>query len=303
MSSSSVRDSAAEMPDSDGAIGNLRSWLGAQIRDRVVGPDADRRHAELFDTDEAGWFDDDAPIRRVHADTSMFIGGLRAILLQSLHPRAMAGVAQHSDYRSDPWGRLQRTADFLAATTFGPATQAQAAVDVVRRVHRHVVGTTRDGQRYAANDPHLLRWVHLAEIDSFLAAHDRFGERRLVGGERDEYVANTAVIARALGVIAPPQSEQGLRDQLRAYRPELRGTPEARDAARYLLVQPPLPLAGRSAYGLIAASAVSLMPVWTRWPLRLPWLPLAEATAGRAIGDAVTKTLRWAIAPGDTHTA
>lgn len=286
------------MPD-----GGIRVWLGEQVRSRVVGPNADTRHAELFDTDEPGWFDDDAPIRRVHSDASMFVGGLRALLFQSLHPRAMAGVAQHSDYRNDPWGRLQRTADFLAATTFGPASQAQRAVDIVHRVHEHVVGTTSDGQPYAANDPHLLRWVHIAELDSFLSAHDRFGEQPLVGTERDRYVAESAVVARALGVIEPPTTERQLRRQLDEYRPELRGSREARDAARYLLVRPPLPIAGRAPYGLIAAASVSLMPVWTRWPLRLPWLPVSEATVGRAIGDAVTKTLRWAIVPADVNIA
>ena len=281
----------------------LRGWLGEQVRSRVVGPQADLRRTELFDTDEPGWFDDDAPIRRVHADASMFVGGLRALLFQSLHPRAMAGVAQHSDYRHDPWGRLQRTADFLAATTFGPASQAQQAVDIVHRVHERVVGTTSDGEDYAANDPHLLRWVHIAELDSFLVAHDRFGERPLVGGERDEYIANSAVVARALGVIEPPTTERSLRRQLDEFRPELRGTRAARESARYLLIRPPLPVAGRAPYGLIAAASVSLMPVWTRWPLRLPWMPVSEATLGRAVGDAVTKTLRWAIVPADVHIA
>lgn len=281
------------------AAPGFRAWLGQQVRSRVVGADAETRRRELFDTDEPGWFADDAPIRRVNSDASMFVGGLRALLFQSLHPRAMAGVAQHSDYRHDPWGRLQRTADFLAATTFGPASEAERAVAIVHRVHHDVVGTTSDGQPYAANDPHLLRWVHLAELDSFLAAHDRFGAEPLRGPERDSYVADAAVVARALGVIAPPVTERQLREQLRAFRPELRGTREARDAARYLLLHPPLPVAGRAAYGLIAAAAVSLMPVWTRWPLRLPWMPVSEATLGRAVGDAVTKTLRWAIPPAD----
>ena len=242
----------------------LRSWLGSQIRDRVVGPNADVRRTELFDTGEPGWFDDDAPIRRVHADASMFIGGMRALLFQSLHPLAMAGVAQHSDYRADPWGRLQRTADFLAATTFGPASEAQRAVDVVHRVHQHVVGTSSDGRPYAANDPHLLHWVHIAELDSFLAAHDRFGLQPLLGSERDQYVAESAVVARALGVEHPPETEDELRQHLRTFRPELRGTREARDAARYLIIQPPLPLAARAPYGLICAAAVALMPAWTR---------------------------------------
>lgn len=273
---------------------DVRSWVGDQVRSRVIGPDAPARRAELFDTDEPGWFDDDAPIRRVHADASMFIGGLRAILFQSLHPSAMAGVADHSDYRRDPWGRLQRTADFLAATTFGPASRAQQAVDRVHRVHRHVVGTGPDGEPYEANDPHLLEWVHLAEIDSFLAAHDRYGEHPLCGGDRDRYIADTAVIARALGVIDPPETEARLRTRLAEFRPELRGTKPARAAARYLLLQPPMPLAARAPYGLIAGAAVALMPTWTRVPLRLPWLPVSEAVVLRPAGGVVTRTLRWA---------
>lgn len=230
----------------------------------------------------------------------MFIGGMRALLFQSLHPLAMAGVADHSDYRHDPWGRLQRTADFLAATTFGPASEAQRAVDIVHRVHRRVVGTAPDGRPYAANDPHLLHWVHIAELDSFLIAHDRYGAAPLVGTERDQYVAESAVVARALGIKAPPETEAELRNHLHAFRPELAGSQAARDSARYLLLQPPLPLAGRAPYGLICAAAVSLMPAWTRWPLRLPWLPLTEATAGRAVGDLVTRTLRWVMPAQET---
>jgi uncharacterized protein (DUF2236 family) len=281
---------------------DVRSWLGEQVRSRVIGPQAPTRHAELFDTDEPGWFAEDAPIRRVHSDASMFIGGLRALLLQSLHPLAMAGVAQHSDYRRDPWGRLQRTADFLAATTFGPSSQAQRAVDRVHRVHRRVVGVASDGQPYAANDPHLLEWVHIAELDSFLAAHDRYGNDPLVGDDRDRYVADAAVVARALGVIDPPETEAQLRSRLDAYRPELRGTPEARAAARYLLLQPPLPFAARAPYGLIAGAAVALMPAWTRVPLRLPWLPVSETLALRPAGEIVTRTLRWATVPPPTPT-
>ncbi len=274
-----------------------RTWLGDRVRERVVGDNAAQRQAELFGTDEPGWFPEGAPIRRVHADAAMFVGGLRALLFQSLHPLAMAGVAQHSDYRHDPWGRLQRTADFLAATTYGPAGEAERAVETVRSVHDRVTGTARDGRPYAANDPHLLSWVHLAELDSFLSAHDRYGAEPLTAAERDEYVANSAVIARSLGVDAPPESTRELRARLREFRPELRGTREARDAARYLLLQPPMPLAARPAYGLLAAAAVAMMPAWTRWPLRLPWLPVTEAVAVRPAGELVTRTLRWAIRP------
>jgi uncharacterized protein (DUF2236 family) len=226
----------------------------------------------------------------------MFMGGLRALLLQSLHPLAMAGVAGHSGYRGDPWGRLQRTSHFLAVTTYGSAADAERAVARVRGVHARVRGTAPDGRAYAANDPHLLAWVHLAEVDSFLAAYQRYGQHPLDAESRDGYVADTAVVARALGVLDPPETEAELGEQLAAYRPELRGTPEARAAARFMLLNPPLPLVLRPPYAVLAAASVALLPRWTRWPLRLPYLPVTEAVAVRAAGEALTRTLRWAMA-------
>jgi uncharacterized protein (DUF2236 family) len=276
---------------------DIRGWLATQLRGRVVGPDAAQRAVTLFDATGPRWFEPDAPIRRVHADASMFIGGMRALLFQSLHPLAMAGVAQHSNYRADPWGRLQRTADFLAATTFGPVAEAERAVAIVHQVHKRVTGVASDGRPYEANDPHLLRWVHLAEADSFLTAHDRYGSDRLTPAEKDHYLRDSAVIARALGVVAPPESVQALRDQLQEYRSELRGTPEARDAAKYLVFRPPLPVLARPAYGLIAGAAVALLPVWARWSLRLPVLPVADDFTVRPAGEVVTRTLRWAMSP------
>lgn len=286
-------------PPFDRATRELRSWVAAHVRAGVVGDRARAadRHATLFAAPGDRWFDDDAVIRRVHADAAMFVGGLRALLLQSLHPLAMAGVAQHSDFRDDPWGRLQRTADFLAATTYGPAAEAEHAVARVRAVHERVVGVADDGRPYAANDPHLLRWVHLAETDSFLRAHHRFGAAPLSPSERDDYVAEMAVIASALGIPAPPESERSLGDQLRSYRSELRGTRAAREAARYLLLQPPMHPAARPAYAVIAAAAVAMLPRWARLPLRLPWFPITEAVAVRPAADAVTRGLRWAMQP------
>lgn len=227
----------------------------------------------------------------------MFIGGLRALLLQSLHPLAMAGVAQHSNYREQPWGRLQRTAEFLAATTFGPSATAERAVATVRRVHNRVVGVAADGRPYEANDPHLLLWVHVAEVDSFLTAHRRFGTNRLTADEADGYVADMAVIARKLGAETPPTTVSELRSQIAAFRPELHGTPEARAAARFLLLEPPLAAAARLPYGMIAAAAVSLLPRWARLPLRLPFLPVSERLVARPGGSLVTQGIRWAIQP------
>ena len=161
----------------------VRAWLADRIRGRIIGDDGPERTAALFDAPGERLFAEASPIRRVHADAAMFIGGIRALLLQSLHPLAMAGVADHSDYRADPWGRLQRTADFLATTTFGTVDMAEQSITMVRRIHEHVTGTAPDGRPYTANDPHLLAWVHVAEVDSFLAAHDRYGEQPLTPAE------------------------------------------------------------------------------------------------------------------------
>ena len=226
----------------------------------------------------------------------MFVGGLRALLLQSLHPLAMAGVAQHSDYRADPWGRLQRTADFLGTTTFGTVAQAEQACAVVRRVHERVQGIASDGRAYRATDPHLLAWVHLTEVDSFLCAHARYGAEQLTPTESDGYVADMAVVAREVGVLDPPTTTMDLRSMLRAYRPELASTREARDAARFLL-SPPIPVVAVPAYAILGAAAVGLLPAWTRWPLRLPYLPVTEALAVRPAGDALVRGLRWAMTP------
>jgi len=275
----------------------LRRRIGAAVFARVAGADGPANRDRIHLSPGPRWFDDDAPIRRVHGDASMFVGGLRALLLQSLHPLAMAGVAGHSGYRGDPWGRLQRTSTFLATTTFGTAVDAEAAIARVRAVHRRVRGTAADGRAYSAMDPHLLRWVHVAEVDSFLAAHQRYGERPLDQSGRDRYVAEAARVASALGVVDPPTDEAQLAAQLEAYRPELAGTPEARSAARFMLLRPPVPLAARLAYGALAAAAVGLLPAWSRRPLRLPHLPLTEATLVRLGGQGLTSGIRWVMAP------
>jgi len=279
----------------DTALATLRESLSKALRDRVAGPNGEQRMMQLMEPTAPRWFAEDRPIRRVHGDAAMFIGGLRALLVQSLHPLAMAGVAQHSDYRSDPWGRLQRTADFLAATTFGPASEAERTIDIVNRVHERVHGVASDGRAYSARDPHLLRWVHIVEIDSFLTAHQRFGEFPLDSDGCDGYVQDTAVIARKLGVPAPPESLRSLRDQLSSYRGEIKGTKESRDAMRYLLFEPPLPPVARAAYSLLVAATLSTLPRWSRPHLGLPYLPITERVALTPLGDTITRVVRWAM--------
>ena len=276
----------------------LRDRLGQAIFLRVAGSDGEKHRERIHGTPGPRWFDPSSPIGRVHGDASMFVGGIRALLLQTLHPAAMTAVSEHSGFRGDMWGRLARTSRFLAVTTFGTADDAQQAVDVVRSIHDRVTGTMDDGTPYAASDPHLLMWVHVAEIDSFLRAHQRYGREPLDQAGRDEYVAQTAEVARRLGVLDPPTSEAELAATLAAYRPELRGTPQAREAISYLLFKPPLPLAARAPYAVLVAAAVAMMPRWTRRPLGLPWLPVTERTVVRVLGSLATGTIRWAMAPG-----
>ncbi|WP_304112963.1 oxygenase MpaB family protein [Mycolicibacterium bacteremicum] len=279
-------------------LGSVRDGLGRALFGLVAGPDGPDNRARIHGTPGPRWFGEDRPIRRVHADASMFVGGLRALLLQSLHPLAMAGVAEHSDYRGDPWGRLQRTSTFLAVTTFGAAPDAQRAVDKVRGIHRRVHGVAPDGSPYDASDPHLLEWVHIAEIGSFLLAHQLYGAQPLDQSGRDDYVADTARVAEALGVPNPPRTERELRERIQAYRPELRGTAAARDAARFLLLTPPLPLPARAPYAALAATSVAMLPGWARKPLWLPYFPPLEATVVRMSGRVLVGGIRWVMTAG-----
>ena len=278
-------------------VGGVRGRLGARLFERVAGPEGPARRQRIHGTPGPRWFPEGAAIRRVHGDASMFVGGVRALLLQSLHPLAMAGVAAHSGYKGDPWGRLQRTSHFLAVTTFGPSPDAEAMVARIRAVHERVRGTAPDGRPYAASDPHLLRWVHVAEIDSFLTAHQRYGQHPLDQDGRDRYVGETARVAEALGAVDPPRTEAELRRQLANYRPELAGTTAAREAARFILLTPPLPTLAKAPYAAIAGGAVTLLPRWAREQLSLPWAPSVEAALVGPAGAAVTRTIRWAMAP------
>ncbi|MFD4877991.1 oxygenase MpaB family protein [Streptomyces sp. NPDC058420] len=274
-----------------------RERLGTALFARVAGPDGPRNRARIHDTPGPRWFGPEQPVRRVHGDASMFIGGLSALLLQSLHPLAMAAVAAHSGFRGDPWGRLQRTSTFLATTTYGTAAQAQRACDQVRAVHERVRGETDRGEAYHAADPELLCWVHVAEVDSFLRAHQCYGANPLTDAECDGYVENTAKVAMALGVPDPPRNRAELTERLLAYRPDLEATPQARDAARFLLLNPPLPLAARLPYGALAANAVSLLPRWAAAELRLPRLAVVDTLCVRPLGSALTSMIRWVMTP------
>ena len=274
-----------------GVAEGLRARGGAQIRKGIIG-DQQLTVSELANDADPGLFGPSSVSWRIHRDPSMLIGGLRSLLLQTMHPLAMAGVAQHSGYKSDPWGRLNRTSRFVGATTYGSTASAEESIAIVRRVHERVVGTTPDGRAYSANDPHLLLWVHVAEIDSFLCAFDRYGIGKLRDADRDRYVAEMAEIARRLGSESPPESADALAECLADFRLECEVTDEAKETVRFLS-SPPLPWWTRGTYVSLAAAAITSLPTWVRQDLKLVIPPLADPLAVRPMATATTKMLGY----------
>ncbi|GGY76980.1 oxygenase MpaB family protein [Streptomyces omiyaensis] len=278
-------------------IGTVRERAGEALLRRVAGPSADRKRARIHGSPGPRWFAPDRPVRVVHGDASMYVGGLAALLLQSLHPVAMSAVWAHSGFRGDPWGRLQRTSTFLAETTFGTADDAERAVERVRAAHARVSGTTSDGVAYRASDPALLSWVHLAETACFLEAHRRYGRTPLPDDRRDGYVADMASVARRLGIPDPPVTEAGLAGALERRRGEAAVTAESAGTARYLLAAPPLPWPARLPYALLAAAAVDLLPPWARRLVVLPAHVRLLLPVARPGGRLVIAAIRWVTPP------
>jgi len=240
---------------------------------------------------------------QVHSDLpSMLVGGVAALLLQTLHPLAMAGVAEHSAYRADPLGRLRRTATFVGTTTFGSTEAALKAIASVRAVHRRVRGVAPDGRPYDATDPALVTWVHAAETWSFLRAYQRYGPRPLGRGAADRYLTEMAVIARHLGAVDVPESTADLRRYFAVVRPELEAGALALSGAAFILhgggrsLPAPAP-AELAARVVLTQAAVDLLPGWARSMLRLRQPLLAERLAVRVAADSAFVALRWSLGP------
>jgi len=244
-------------------------------------------------SDEA-LFEKDTPIRMVHADVvAMMVGGIRSLLLQMLHPHALQGVLDHSNFRTDMHGRLRRTARFIAVTSFGHRDDAQAAIERVNRIHESVTGTLPDGSAYSARNPRTLAWVHVAEATSFLAAYVRHVRPEMPHHERDEYYRQFAVIARALGADPVPVDQREAEALFREMRRDLRSSPEAREVAQLVLTQKPEG-APPALQAMLGAEAVALLPPFARSLLGLEKPGLAAIPA-RAATWGMGKALRWAF--------
>ena len=269
----------------------LRLKLVEQVRG--VFNDLESGQQPVPPSDEA-LFDRDTPIRMVHADiVAMMVGGIRGLLLQMLHPHALQGVLDHSNFRSDMHGRLRRTARFIAVTTFGHRDDAQAAIDRVNRIHTAVGGTLPDGSPYSARDPRVLAWVHVAEATSFLAAYLRHVRPNMPGAEQDEYYRQFAVIALALGADPVPTNRAEAEAIFRELRSDLAASTAAREVADLVLTQRPKG-APPAVQALLGAEAVALLPPFARSMLGLERPGLAAIPA-RAVTWGMGKTLRWAF--------
>ncbi|MFN2100173.1 oxygenase MpaB family protein [Altererythrobacter sp. MF3-039] len=244
-------------------------------------------------SDEA-LFGRDTPIRMVHADVvGMMVGGIRSLLLQMLHPHALQGVLDHSDFRNDMHGRLRRTARFIAITTFGHRDEAAKVIARVNAIHSKVAGTLPDGSPYSATDPRTLAWVHVAEATSFLAAYKRFAKPMMSYAEQDEYYRQFAIIARGLGADPVPVTTNEAESLFRELRSDLSASTAASEIASLVLSQRPenAPVALQK---MLGTSAVDMLPPFARAMLGLR-KPGMEALAARAATFGTGKSLRWAF--------
>jgi uncharacterized protein (DUF2236 family) len=225
---------------------------------------------------DAGIFGPDSVAWRIHADPAMLIGGLRALLVQGLEPRAMAAVDQHSAFREDPWGRLERTTHFVLATTYGDTAAAEAAAATVRRVHTHIHGVDPiTGEHYRADDPDLLLWIHAVEVESFLLTYRTYAGR-ITSEDGDRYVAEMARVAEMVELPSglAPRNEGELREYLLSVR-GLRATPAAFEGLRVVLF-PPMDLKYRPLWAIPTTAAIAILPAYARRLYRIPWFPPAK---------------------------
>ena len=234
-------------------------------------------------------------IRRVHGDvTSMMVGGIAALLTQMLHPKALAGVWDHSDVHEDQLGRLRRTARFIAVTTYGHRDRALEAIAKVKRIHEQVSGTLPGGSSYRATDPWLLAWVHVAGSVNFLESWLRYAEPRMIRADQDRYFEESGEIAQLLGADPVPRSRAEATRLVRDFRFELVADERSRQFRDLVLKAPAPTLREAPVQRLLMNAAVDLMPPFARTMHGLSRPMLVPVIRGATLGMA--STVRWAFA-------
>lgn len=252
---------------------------------------------------DPGLFGPTSACWKVHSDfTSMLIGGISALMIQMLHPLALAGVWEHSNYRQDMLGRLRRTGQFISGTTFASRADAERLIARVRGIHNQVSGIAPDGRPYAANDPHLLTWVHVAEVYSFLQSHLRYRNPGLSGSEQDRYYHEIALVAELLGARDIPRSRREVADYFQAMRQELHCDWRCREVLDTLLDAPAPSTLTRPFGQLMMQAGVELLPDWACNLLSIDLAPFRRYMIRGAVRYSAP-LLRWAVRNGSIHRA
>jgi uncharacterized protein (DUF2236 family) len=264
--------------------------LGVSRDGKVSAPNGDGADGDGADGDP-GWFGPDSVTWRVHADTSMLVAGMTAFALQALHPRAMAGVWDHSAFGGDFFGRTRRTGEFVQGVVYDPSPAAERRCAALRRIHDRVVGHTPDGRPYSAGDPDLLEWVHVTEYLAIASANRRFAARPMGRAELDTYVAEVARVGSAVGVVDPPRTWADLDAAFRRHAPALAVGEQAATAVHFLESPPFLPAVARPPWRAVWAGALACLPPLARTLLRTTEPPLPEVAACRALVRAVGRLL------------
>lgn len=272
----------------------LRAVIAGQIRAMT----GSTRPTEAFlqPVGDPGLFGPSSVTWRVHANfVGMLVGGLSSLLIQAMHPSALAGVWDHSNFRTDLKARLGRTAYFIAATTYGGRAMAGAAIEQVNTIHRRVQGITPAGVAYSAQDPHLLRWVHLGEVISFLQAYVTHGDPSLPLFAQNRYVHEMKRVGEALGTSDLPDTVAQAHAMLASYRPELRVDERVRDVVR-LIENFPARWQDRPLVRLIVQAAFQALPHWVGQDLDVPPAsPRAKALVRQALA-LVSVPMEWTLA-------
>lgn len=287
------------------ATGNAMNSIRGMIESQVLGLTGMALKEIDFENPkgEPGLFGPRSAIWQVHGDfTSMLCGGISALLLQMLHPLALAGVWDHSRFREDIFGRLRRTSQFISATTFGTTDDAERLIAKVQGIHQRISGVAPDGTPYRASDPALLTWVHVAECSSFMASHLRYKRTIVTAARQEQYYREAAEVARRLGAEDIPETPRQVAEYLQDMRPQLRCDERTQEVAQVLLTtRLPGRLSQPVGRGMMVAG-IDLLPDWAQQMLAIPINPLQRRTARVAV-NGVARVLRASVRNGAYHCA
>ncbi len=287
------------------ATGNAMTSIRGMIESQVLGLTGMALKEIDFENPkgEPGLFGPRSAIWQVHGDfTSMLCGGISALLLQMLHPLALAGVWDHSRFREDIFGRLRRTSQFISATTFGTTDDAERLIAKVQGIHQRISGVAPDGTPYRASDPALLTWVHVAECSSFMASHLRYKRTIVTAARQEQYYREAAEVARRLGAADIPETPRQVAEYLQDMRPQLRCDERTQEVAQVLLTTR---LPGRLSQPVgrwMMVAGIDLLPDWAQQMLAIPINPLQRRTARVAV-NGVARVLRASVRNGAYHCA